>query len=242
MHPRRLLARTLAFTAVVAAALLLASAPAARAQDSGAKAAALVEQARSSLAKFLSFKEWEALRNILGGAKAIYIAPDVTQVGLLVGGSSGEGVLLRRYGPQWSDPVFMKISSQSVGLQVGAAESNMVMVIMTDVAVDDLLSGVSKVGGQGGFALGSWGAGANASGGASGGFQVLTFTTNSGAFGGSGFGSTEMASIAAYNDAVYGAGATMAKITAGSGKGSGNSAALLDLLKQATAQAWGTSK
>jgi lipid-binding SYLF domain-containing protein len=222
--------------AVLVAVLVVAAAPA-RADDA-AEAANLVKSAKASLEKFLSYKEWEAIGNLLGAARAIYIAPEVTKGGFLLAASGGKGVLLRRHGADWSDPIFMEISSQSLGMQAGGAESNLLMLIMTDVGVDDLVSGVSKVGGSGGFALGSWGASANAAGGASGGLQVLTVSTNSGVFGGSGFERTEMKPVTGYLDAIYGKGAPMAKIVAGAGKGGAGAGELQALLKKTTQAAW----
>ena len=229
-------------TIMAAAAMLLAATLAAHAADDpNAKATALVASVKTSLDTYFSHKEWEAVRNFLGGARAIYIAPTVTKLGFIVGFSGGDGVLLRRHGDSWSDPVFLAIKAQSVGMQLGAQESNLVMLIMTDAGVDDLLAGVSKVGGTSGFALASWGAGASAGGGTAGGLQVLTVSTNSGLFGGGGLERSEMEPSKDYNDAVYGANADLKAVAAGTGSGKASAAALQALLKQATAQAWGAS-
>ncbi|HTY66168.1 MAG TPA: lipid-binding SYLF domain-containing protein [Alphaproteobacteria bacterium] len=234
VRPMRALCLLIASAVVVLAATLAARA----ADDPNAKAAALVASVKTSLDTYFSQKEWEAVRNFLGGARAIYVAPTVTKLGFIVGFSGGDGVLLRRHGDSWSDPVFLAIKAQSVGMQLGAQESNLVMLIMTDAGVDDLLAGVSKVGGTSGFALASWGAGASAGGGAAGGLQVLTVSTNSGLFGGGGLERSEMQPSKDYNDAIYGQNADLKAVAAGNGSGKASAAALQALLKQATTQAW----
>jgi SH3 domain-containing YSC84-like protein 1 len=221
----------------MACALLVAALPS-RAEDRLSQAWTLVESSRATLEQFLSRREWEALRNLLGGARAIYIAPSVKKGGFLLGIAGGDGVLMRRHGLTWSDPVFMSIRTQSLGMQAGVETSNMIMVIMTDAGVDELLAGVAKVGGSGGFALASWGASANAAGGVSGGIQVLTMSTNKGAFAGGGMERTEMSAATEYNDVSYGVGSQLVTIATGSGRGKIVAEKLQTLLGDATMAAW----
>ena len=212
------------------------------ADDPTAKATTLVASVKTSLDDYFSHEEWNGVRNILGGARAIYVAPTVTKLGFIVGFSGGDGVLLRRHGDTWSDPVFMAVKAQSVGMQLGAQESNLLMLIMTDKAVDDLLTGVSKVGGTSGFALASWGAGASAGGGAAGGLQVLTVSTNSGLFGGGGLERSEMEPSTDANTAIYGQNPDLVALSAGNGSGRAGSGPLQALLKQTTIGAWGVKQ
>jgi len=51
-------------------------------------------------------------------------------------------MVLRRHGQEWSDPVFLSLSEYSAGRQIGVKESALIMIMMTDVAVDDLVKGL----------------------------------------------------------------------------------------------------
>jgi SH3 domain-containing YSC84-like protein 1 len=212
----------------------------AQADDQNAKAAALVQSANNALEKFLADPQWEAVRNLLGGARAIYIAPHDTAGGFLITASGGDGVLLRRHGDIWSDPVFMHISSAGVGFAAGAEVQCIVMVVMTDPGVDGLISGVTQVGGSGGFALANLGLGGGGSGSSlSGGLQILTVSTAQGLFAGSDIQGTQMSTEDAYNIAVYGSGYNPTTVAAGSGGGMSAAAGLRDRLSKAVNEAWG---
>jgi lipid-binding SYLF domain-containing protein len=117
------------------------------AQDPNAKAAALVQSADRSLESFLTDPQWEALRNLLGGARAVYIVPHDVAGGFLITASGGDGVLLRRHGGSWSDPVFMHMGTVGVGFVGGGETQSIVMVVMTEAGVDGLISGVAQLGG-----------------------------------------------------------------------------------------------
>ncbi|HYC15061.1 MAG TPA: hypothetical protein VEC75_12475, partial [Stellaceae bacterium] len=105
---------------VVMLAGMTALAGGARAQDAMAKSTALVGSADSALRAFFQEPRWVALRNMLGGARAIFIVPHDIAGGFILTGSEGDGVLLRRHGNTWSDPVFMHIRSLGLGFAAGA--------------------------------------------------------------------------------------------------------------------------
>jgi len=211
-----------------------------RADDPSAKAAALMQSANTALETFLSDPQWEALRNLLGGARAVYIAPHDTAGGFLITASGGNGVLLRRHGQTWSDPVFMHMGTVGVGLAAGGETQSIVMVVMTDAGADSLISGVAQVGGSGEFALADLGLGSSASGGSlSGGLQVVTVSTAKGLYAGSDIRRTKMSAQDAYNTAIYGAGYNMVTITGGPGGHVSAAVALRDNLAKAVSEAWG---
>jgi len=220
--------------------LLAALCHGARADDPNAKAAALIQSSSKALISFLADPQWEALRNLLGGARAVYIAPHDTAGGFLITASGGDGVLLRRHGSNWSDPVFMHMGSVGVGFAAGGETQSVVMVVMTDAGVDSLIAGVGQVGGSGGFALANLGVGGSGSGSSlSGGLQVLTISTAQGLFAGSDIQRTQMSAEDAYNTAIYGTGYNMGGIAAGSGGQVSAASELRASLTKAVSEAWG---
>lgn len=224
--------------AVAAIAFLAAIPGGARAQDA-AKADGLIQSSTKSVRNFLVNPKWQALRNLLGGARAIFIVPHDIQGGFLLTASGGEGVLLRRHGDAWSDPIFLHIGAVGVGFEAGGEDESLVMAIMTDAGVDQLLDGVVRLGGEGGFALANIGASGATAGSIGSGIEVISVATSQGLFAGGGLQGTKLWPGDSYNQAVYGAGASLAAIANGRG---GRVAAASDLradLARAVIEAWG---
>ena len=63
----------------------------------------------------------------------------------------------------WSEPAFYTIGSVTFGLQIGGEAAEVVMLAMSQKAIDSLLSSSFKLGGDISIALGPVGAGAKAS-------------------------------------------------------------------------------
>jgi len=212
----------------------------ARADDAASKATALIQSSTQAAEKFLRDPEWEALRNVLGGARAILIVPHDIAGGFLITASGGDGILLRRHGQDWSDPVFMHVRTVGVGLAVGAESQSILTMVMTDAGVDSMISGVSQVGGSGSVALADLGVGGGGSGGSlSGGLQVLTVSTAKGLYAGSDIRGTKISAQQAYNAAVYGSGFDIGSTVAGMGGGVPAASDLRAILSNAVAGAWG---
>jgi lipid-binding SYLF domain-containing protein len=199
---------------------------------------AMMEKNAAHLKKFFSHGQAEAIRNIVGAARAVYLAPKVTSGGVLVSMEKGNGMILRRHGQEWSDPVFLSISEYSVGFQAGIKESALIMLIMTDKAVGELVNGLQKVGGTGGFALGSLGLGTSGAGGVHGGLEVLVVATSKGAYAGSGVADEKMSELKDLNRAAYGEGYDMSAILSKPGGKFKPADNLRNRLKEAVIQSW----
>ncbi len=188
-----------------ALALLAVLAPGApRAEGLNEHQKEMVKKGTEHLKGFLAHSQTEAFRNLLGAVRGVFIVPSSHKGGFLFGYEQGNGMLLARHGDQWSDPVVMRLSNLSVGLQAGFKSSSMVMFIMTKKALDDLIAGVDQIGGGGGFAIGSIGMSSTGAGGFKGGLQVLSVSTAEGAFLGGGFTDVEIELARDINKAVYG--------------------------------------
>lgn len=158
-HARR---RCLALlgAAVVAAAPGLALAT--QAEDA-AEAKKIVSRAQGTLQELLKDKELDSLRAGLKQAKAVLIFPTVLKAGFLLGGSGGHGVLLVRHGANdWSPPAFYTMGSVSFGLQAGAQDSAVAILINSDRVVASLMESSVKLGGGFSAAVGAQGVGQGA--------------------------------------------------------------------------------
>ena len=201
--------------------------------------ATLTQSAANTAESFFSKPQWQAIRNLTGGARGIFIAPNSTSMGFILGAQRGIGVLLARHGQVWSDPVFIRLSDYDIGFLAGAEKSEVMMLVLTDAAIRQFVDGVSKLSAGGSFAVGDWGVGGIGAGGISGGAQVMTVETSSGLFAGSGLGSMKMGLDRDLNHAAYGSGFDVNQTLAGTGGKFPAAAGLRKTLSNAVQQSWG---
>jgi len=122
----------------------------------------LVDRARITFNDFMHDSNYVWLHENLDRAKGVMIFPEVIKGGFIWGGSGGTGVLMvrdQRTG-SWSEPAFYTIGSVTFGLQIGGEATEVVMLAITQKAVDSLLSSSVKLGGDVSVALGPVGGGA----------------------------------------------------------------------------------
>jgi SH3 domain-containing YSC84-like protein 1 len=127
-----------------------------------AEAQALVGEARITLEGFMDDKNYEYLHDNIKNAKALLIYPQVLKAGFILGGSGGTGVLVVRdtKAGDWSQPAFYTIGSISFGLQIGGEAAEVIVMVMTQKAIDSLYTTSVKLGGDMSIAAGPYGAGA----------------------------------------------------------------------------------
>lgn len=102
-------------------------------------------------------------KDLLDRAEAVAVFPGMLKAGLVVGGRGGSGIISRRVTGGWSAPAFFKMGGASVGLQIGAAKTDLVLLFMNDSALRGLLEDKLEVGGEASAAAGPVGRAAAAS-------------------------------------------------------------------------------
>src|SRR5215467_12326939 len=78
--------------------------------------------------------------SLLQQAKCIAVIPKLTKAGFIVGGKHGNGVVSCRTISGWSAPAFITITGGSIGLQAGAEQQDIVL-LMNDQGAQELKSG-----------------------------------------------------------------------------------------------------
>ena len=147
-------------TALLAFALGLAAAPSARADSDQQN---LVEQARITLDHLKSDKEFGNAKELLRKSRAVMIVPNLVKAGFFFGGEGGDGVMLARSGRgTWAGPAFYTLASGSFGLQIGIQTAEVVMLIMSDRALQALENDQFKFGAQASLAVVTLGSNAQA--------------------------------------------------------------------------------
>jgi len=125
----------------------------------------MVQVGERHVNKFLNYDQAEGLRNMLGGARAVFVAPNMGGGAFIAGINSGSGFLMLRHGEDWSDPVFYNLTETSAGWQLGLKQSDVIVLLLTDKAVENFVKGNMRVGGSGGITLGIFGLSASGAGG-----------------------------------------------------------------------------
>lgn len=93
--------------------------------------------------------------SLLANAAGVAIIPNVIKVGLMVGGRFGKGVLLlRNEQGNWSDPVFISLTGGSLGWQIGAQSTDVILVFKTPRSVAGILNGKFTLGADAAVAAG----------------------------------------------------------------------------------------
>ena len=143
------------------ALLFAAGSAAAQAQSDPQK---LVDAADTTFLNFMRDPQMSWLQDNIGRARGVLIAPEVVKAGFIFGGSGGHAVLVVRDAKthKWQGPSFYTLATASVGFQAGVAVSEVLTLVMTEKALNALLSTSVKMGPDASIAAGPVGAGAKA--------------------------------------------------------------------------------
>lgn len=97
-------------------------------------------------------------QSLLDRADCVLVFPGVKKVALGVGGSYGRGAMTCRTGEgftgPWSAPTMMALEGGSIGFQLGAEETDFVILVMNERGATSLLSSKVKLGADASAAAG----------------------------------------------------------------------------------------
>ena len=174
----------------------------------------LVDSAVATVERFKTIEGLHKFVQFIPDAKAVMIFPSVIKAGLFFGGEAGNGLLMARTGNGgWSAPAFYTMGAGSFGLQIGAQDTEIILIIRNQGALAAVLKDQAKIGADAGVTAGIYGVGAEASTTTNLGVDVLAFANSK--LGGYIGASVEGAIIARrqdLNEAIYGVGMTPDKI------------------------------
>jgi len=164
------------------AAGLAACAPVREQQD----LQALVDRATLSVQEILTTGEGtQDTISVLRRARAVVVCPRVFRASFIFGGEGGACVLVARDGGgSWSSPAFYGLGSGSVGLQIGAQDATVMMIIMTDRGLQAVMNNQFTVGADAAIAVATIGGGVQGSTTTAAGADVLTVARSRGLFAG----------------------------------------------------------
>jgi SH3 domain-containing YSC84-like protein 1 len=218
---RRIGLGTLAALATALAIADCASAPV----DRRADAARIVEQAHRTFSRFCADPDMKDFRTVLAQAKGVLIVPERNKGGFIFGGSGGVGVLVAHDAKRgdWTPPAFYGLGSASFGLQVGGSRSEVILLIMTQKALDALLVTKTKLGGEVSVAAGPVGVGSGEVG-----ADIVTFARSRGLYAGISLEGSVIKPSDERNEAFYGRRLSPLDILVRREVASGSAQALID--------------
>lgn len=119
-----------------------------------AAAAKTAAKATEALNELMQIPAKSIPEGLLKKAKAIGVFPDVVKAAFVFGGRGGKGLISRRLKSGWSAPAFFNFGGGSVGFQIGASSTDIVMLFMTDDSLKYLLEDKFEIGGEASAAAG----------------------------------------------------------------------------------------
>jgi lipid-binding SYLF domain-containing protein len=155
-------------------------------------------------------------REAMAKAHGVAVFPGVVKGAFLVGGTSGDGVVtVRRQDGTWSPPAIFRMSGGSVGFQIGAEITDVVLLIMTPKGLRGLLSSEFTVGADISAAAGPSGRRSELSTDLKFTTDLVTYSRTRGLFAGFSFSGASVRAADDWNHSLYGRGYTVQEILLG---------------------------
>lgn len=125
-------------------------------------------------------------QDLLDKSACAVIIPNVKKGAFIVGAKYGRGFIACRKtgGSGWSAPAGVKVEGGSVGLQIGGSETDVIMLLMNQKAINKLLSSKFTIGGDASAAAGPVGRTSSAETDAQLRAEILTYSRTKGLFAG----------------------------------------------------------
>ena len=146
----------------------------------------LVEKAKHTVESFMGDPNFTWFRDHVKNANALLIIPQQLKAAFWFGVDGGSGVLVTRdeQTGAWSEPAFYDLGGLSFGFQFGGEASEVIILAMTQGAVEKLYASSFKLGGDASIAAGPYGAGAEGATSANLDADFLSFSRSKGVYAG----------------------------------------------------------
>jgi len=177
----------------------------------------LLEQARAVIEDAKHDPQFGNSAELLRGARAVMIVPQLVKGGFFVGGEGGDGVMLSRVaGRAWGQPAFYVIGSASFGLQIGLEVAELVLFVMSGRAEQAFLKDEFKVGAEAGLTVLVVGTNAQAAMTGNASPDIIAWAKSKGAYAGITLEGSVVKPRTEWNASYYGRPVTAAQIVNGS--------------------------
>jgi lipid-binding SYLF domain-containing protein len=144
--------RRLSLIIIIASAVMfLKSVP----LEAASKEVAKVNDAIDVLKEIMAIPEKGIPPALLNNVQGIAIIPGVIKAGFIVGGRYGSGIMVvRDKEGEWSNPSFVTITGGSIGWQIGAQSTDIILVFRSRRSIDNMMKDKFTLGGDASIAAG----------------------------------------------------------------------------------------
>jgi len=153
--------------------------------------------------------------DLLDKAKCVVVIPGMKKAGFIFGAKYGSGFAVCRRAGGWSAPAAMRVEGGSVGFQIGASETDVVLLVMNDGGMRHLLSDKFTIGGDASVAAGPVGRETTAQTDAMMNAEMLSYSRSRGLFAGISLEGATLRPEEDTNRELYGRNATNREILTG---------------------------
>ena len=156
------------------------------AEDREAKVADRLDASVDTLVDMSHADDKGIPQDLLANSHCVIVVPGMKKAGFIFGAKYGRGFAScrRPNNAGWSAPAAMRVEGGSVGFQIGASETDVVLLVMNDQGMKHLLSDKFTIGGDATAAAGPLGRGATAQTDAMMHAEMLSYSRSRGLFAG----------------------------------------------------------
>ena len=164
-----------------------------------------VADAADVLDQLLRIPEQTIPPALLSRAYAVAVIPNVVKVGFVLGARRGRGIIVvRQDDKSWSNPAFITMTGGSIGWQVGAQSTDVILVFRTRKGVESISNGKLTLGADVSIAAGPVGRQASIATDIRFQAEVVSYSRNRGLFAGVAFEGAGVTMDRRANSAFYG--------------------------------------
>ena len=193
-----------------------------------------VDNATTVIREFAGMSEGPP-QSLVEGAAGVVVIPGLIKAGFGIGGKHGSGVLsIKNKDGSWTEPVFVKMTGGSIGFQIGASSTDLVLLFMREKNIQDVLDGEFTLGANATVAAGPVGRTGSADTSIKMDAEIYSYSRSRGAFAGIALDGSKLYIDKSGNKAFYGEAATPKSIVSASAKTDSSTANLRAELAQLT--------
>jgi len=107
-----------------------------------------ISESASVLSEIMNAKDKGIPEDLLEKAQCVGVVPNLKRAGFVVGAKYGKGIVVCREANErgWSAPSTVRIEGGSIGLQIGAGETDVVFIVMNRRGMDKLMEDKFTIG------------------------------------------------------------------------------------------------
>jgi len=143
-----------------------------------------IHEAATTLRELVDAGDRGIPEDLMRRAQCVGVIPNLKRVGLIVGAKYGKGELVCRTPNGWSAPATMRIEGGSIGVQIGAGETDVVFLVMNKTGEEKLMRDHFTMGADATVAAGPVGRDASAQTDAMMAAEIMAWSRARGVFGG----------------------------------------------------------